>query len=58
VEHYEIATYGTLRQMAETLELDHAVELLQTTLDEEKAADEKLTEIAVRLINKQNINSN
>jgi len=58
VEHYEIATYGTLRQMAETLELDRAVELLQTTLDEEKAADEKLTEIAVSILNKQNINSN
>jgi ferritin-like metal-binding protein YciE len=58
VEHYEIATYGTLRQMAESLHLDHAVELIQTTLDEEKAADEKLTEIAVKLTKIQNINSN
>ena len=58
VEHYEIATYGTLRQMAETLELDRAVELLQATLEEEKAADRKLTEIAVNIVNKQNILSN
>jgi len=39
VKHYEIATYGTLRQIAGALEFDHAVELLQTTLDEEKVAD-------------------
>lgn len=51
VEHYEIATYGTLRQFAETLGLNEAVELLQTTLDEEKAADEKLTEVAVSAVN-------
>lgn len=46
VEHYEIASYGTLRHFAETLGLEDAVELLQTTLDEEKAADEKLSEVA------------
>jgi ferritin-like metal-binding protein YciE len=51
VEHYEIATYGTLRQFAETLGLDDAVELLQANLDEEKAADEKLTEVAVSAVN-------
>lgn len=51
VEHYEIASYGTLRQFAETLGLDDAVELLQATLDEEKAADEKLTEVAVSAVN-------
>ena len=51
VEHYEIASYGTLRQFAETLELDDAVELLQTTLDEEKAADVKLTEVAISAVN-------
>jgi ferritin-like metal-binding protein YciE len=51
VEHYEIATYGTLRQFAETLGLNDAVELLQATLDEEKAADEKLTEVAVSAVN-------
>ncbi|MBC8172795.1 MAG: ferritin-like domain-containing protein, partial [Chitinophagales bacterium] len=47
VEHYEIASYGTLRQFAETLDLTDAVELLDLTLDEEKGADEKLTEVAV-----------
>ena len=51
VEHYEIASYGTLRQFAETLGMDDAVTLLQTTLDEEKAADEKLTEVAVSAVN-------
>ena len=51
VEHYEIASYGTLRQFATTLGLDDAAELLQTTLDEEKAADEQLTTIAVESIN-------
>lgn len=53
VEHYEIATYGTLRQFAETLGLDDAVELLKATLDEEKAADAKLTEVAVSAVNVQ-----
>lgn len=53
IEHYEIATYGTLRQFAETLGLTEAVELLKATLNEEKNADEKLTEIAVSTINIQ-----
>ena len=51
VEHYEIATYGTLRQFAETLGLTEAVSLLEATLEEEKAADVKLTEVAVEAIN-------
>ena len=46
VEHYEIASYGSLRTWAELLDEDEAVDLLQETLDEEKVADEKLTEIA------------
>ena len=50
-EHYEIATYGTLRQFAETLGLSEAVKLLETTLHEEKAADAKLTKVAVSAIN-------
>jgi ferritin-like metal-binding protein YciE len=50
-EHYEIATYGTLRQFAETLGLQKAVELLEATLDEEKTADEKLTEVAISAVN-------
>lgn len=46
VEHYEIASYGTLIAMAKHLELELAVELLGETLAEEKAADEKLSAIA------------
>lgn len=51
VEHYEIATYGTLRQFAETLGLTEAATLLESTLKEEKSADAKLTKIAVSAIN-------
>ncbi|MGF1639112.1 MAG: ferritin-like domain-containing protein [Cyclobacteriaceae bacterium] len=51
VEHYEIATYGTLRQFAETLELTEVVDLLGKTLKEENAADQKLTKIAKKTIN-------
>jgi len=51
VEHYEIATYGTLRQFAETLGLTEAVSLLEATLEEEKAADSKLSEVAMSTIN-------
>jgi ferritin-like metal-binding protein YciE len=53
IEHYEIATYGTLRQFAETLGLSKAVILLEQTLEEEKGADQKLTEVAVSTINLQ-----
>ena len=53
IEHYEIASYGTLRQFAETLNLSEAVKLLEQTLNEEKAADEKLTEVAVSAVNVQ-----
>lgn len=51
VEHYEIATYGTLRQIARTLKLDEAAKLLQATLDEEKAADKRLSQIAIDVVN-------
>jgi ferritin-like metal-binding protein YciE len=51
VEHYEIASYGTLRQFAETLGLTNAVSLLEETLEEEKGADKKLTEVAVTTVN-------
>ena len=51
VEHYEIASYGTLRQFAETLGLTEAVTLLEETLYEEKIADEKLTEVALSAVN-------
>ena len=51
VEHYEIASYGTLKQFARTLGLKEIVELLDITLEEEKTADEKLTEVAEAAIN-------
>lgn len=50
VEHYEIATYGTLRAFAEIMGHEEAVSLLQQTLEEEKAADEKLTEVTSSVI--------
>jgi ferritin-like metal-binding protein YciE len=46
VEHYEIASYGTLATFAEIMEHQDAKDLLGQTLDEEKEADEKLTGIA------------
>lgn len=51
VEHYEIAAYGTAREHAEKLGMYPAAQLLQQTLDEEGAADKKLTEIAARSVN-------
>jgi ferritin-like metal-binding protein YciE len=49
VEHYEIAGYGTVRAMAETLGENEHVSLLTETLDEEKETDEKLTELAEQI---------
>lgn len=46
IEHYEMAAYGTARSLAETLGEDDVAELLQATLDEEGAANEKLTTIS------------
>jgi len=51
VEHYEIASYGTLRQFAETMDLTEAEELLATTLQEEKEADLALSAVAIDAIN-------
>jgi ferritin-like metal-binding protein YciE len=52
VEHYEIATYGTLITWTQLSgENSSALQLLQQTLEEEKAADEKLTEIAESGVN-------
>jgi ferritin-like metal-binding protein YciE len=51
VEHYEIASYGTLKTFATTLGLDDAAAILLDILEEEKAADETLTEVAVSTIN-------
>ncbi|XQA64477.1 ferritin-like domain-containing protein [Xanthomonas sacchari] len=46
VEHYEIASYGTLAAMAKQLGMDDALSLLLETLNEEKSTDEKLTLLA------------
>ena len=51
MEHYEIATYGGLAQLARTLGHDDVAEILETTLGEEKEADELLTSIAENNIN-------
>jgi len=51
VEHYEISRYGTLAAWADKLQMEDAAELLRTTLEEEKATDEKLTELAESEIN-------
>lgn len=51
IDHYEIATYGTLRQFAETLGMAEASKMLKISLEEEKASDEKLTIVAVSAIN-------
>lgn len=51
VEHYEIAGYGSVRAFAALLGEDEAVEILSTTLDEERTADEKLSHLALSAIN-------
>ncbi len=53
VEHYEIASYGTVRTWANLLGEHEAAELLQETLDEEGAADQKLTDIAESFVNEE-----
>jgi len=53
VEHYEIASYGSLRQLAITLGLTDAAQLLEQTLDEEKQTDLLLTDIAENSVNYQ-----
>lgn len=51
VEHYEIASYGTLKTLASVLGYNEAAELLNATLQEEKKADETLTQVAESSIN-------
>ena len=51
VEHYEIARYGTLKTWATELGLKQSVKLLETTLSEEKATDQTLTELAESEVN-------
>jgi ferritin-like metal-binding protein YciE len=53
VEHYEIASYGTVRTYAQTLGYGDAALLLQKTLDEEGTTNKKLTKLAVSYINSQ-----
>jgi ferritin-like metal-binding protein YciE len=51
IEHYEIATYGTIIAFAKTLGMDDVANLLHVTLEEEKACDLQLTEAAYNTIN-------
>src|SRR5262249_32793732 len=53
LEHYEIASYGTLRTWANLLGYMEAASLLEETLDEEKQTDQKLTKIAESFVNAQ-----
>jgi len=53
VEHYEIASYGTLCTWAEQMGHDEALELLKQNIDEEETTDERLTEIAESLANQR-----
>lgn len=53
VEHYEMAGYGAARAFAAKVGRQDVAQLLQTTLDEEGAADEKLTQIAANSVNPQ-----
>ena len=52
VEHYEIARYGTLREWSAVLGYEDAIPLIDATLEEEKAADEKLNRLAMDGVNK------
>jgi ferritin-like metal-binding protein YciE len=52
VEHYEIAGYGTARTFAEVLGMNEVAKMLQQTLDEESATDEKLNKVA-KTINRE-----
>ncbi len=51
VEHYEMAAYGTARALARVLGYEEAVDLLGESLEEERATDEKLTDLAESVIN-------
>lgn len=56
VEHYEIATYGTLKTLAGHLEMEEVKEMLVQTLEEEKQTDVLLTEIAEAYVNEEAAN--
>lgn len=53
MEHYEIACYGTARTLARQAGQEEVADLLEQTLEEEKATDEKLTQIAVSKVNQK-----
>src|SRR5262249_35074799 len=53
VEHYEIAGYGCARTYAQLLGLSEAARLLEETISEEKAADQKLNELALNMVNQE-----
>jgi ferritin-like metal-binding protein YciE len=57
IEHVEISAYGTARTYAEMLAFERTAQLLQQTLEEERATDEKLTRLARRFVNPQSIGS-
>jgi ferritin-like metal-binding protein YciE len=57
VEHYEIAAYGSARTFAQTLGLTQAAALLEQTLQEEKEADRKLTQLAQSMVNEEALRS-
>jgi ferritin-like metal-binding protein YciE len=52
VEHYEIASYGSVHALAEALGKTEVAKLLAATLEEEKEADKKLNQIAISDVNK------
>jgi len=52
IEHYEIATYGSLTEFARTMGHNEAAQILEEILEEEKAADKKLNEIATSTVNR------
>jgi ferritin-like metal-binding protein YciE len=56
VEHYEIASYGSVRTFAHLLGNDEAARLLQSTLDEESEANEILTRLAESIVNPEAVN--
>jgi ferritin-like metal-binding protein YciE len=53
VEHYEIASYGTIRVWANLLGKNEVAALFEDTLEDEKEADQKLTQIAESFVNQQ-----
>jgi ferritin-like metal-binding protein YciE len=57
IEHIEMANYGTARTFAATLGYTYAADLLQQSLEEERATDQKLTNLAERFVNLQSIRS-